>query len=759
MPSILAHLRSGGAALCIVFFASMGHAASPVAGKVLAPHSMEQWRGWIEQGNPARDCPGQVQGACLWLGPLELTEGKSGWGGRFAAVNLMSSPTPARLPGDVGSWPAWVRVDGSPAVIGMDSQGAYVMLGAQARANVTFDFTLARSSSAALPIPQGFPMVGVAFANGETRYLDAGQPVDLSTPKPAEQAPGARLSAAKEEKANVRVSRLIQDGQVPLMVTRVKIENGGARRLVTIEGIVPEGSAVFQMQALGAKLVGRSLSVEAAPGVSALSITSALDPDLAIRWGSLSSTNSHLADKQYVFIQSNESFRKIAAQGEAVDPKSLDPVLSFGALPAYALGLDGSGLALAPKALESQGEASSSRVRNEGWLDFEGNEVFMVERLDFVKSIQGWFEPVGAWRATQATTSGSPAVVSKSEKGEAGRVSTAAGMGSLEVGLRSPSSLWLGIPAIATEGVVAKSSTALIHIPLGWRVLGVFGAGQSDSGWMASLSLWDWFLMIVAVWFAKSLMGWRKAGAVLVAMALGRLFLGAPFAIYLPLFAALALSRHLPVGGAKTASFVVVGLLSAALFAQAAPYTMSRIQKTMHTALEDGAQPGEGDGTAGAWRLREAAPEAESGVAPAPASMAAMAPDQAPSMSGVSSMMAKGAANGISERDAVSSIVQASAPTVAGAQAGQGVPSWSSGIAIAIRYPAPASSSSVAKILLMPAWLVKVSALLSMCAMWITLGSIFEMAVQLWRQGSKDSAGAPVPAAISADQKNQGGSQ
>lgn len=759
MPSILAKMSRGAAALGFLLHASMGHGVEPAPPTVQAPQSMEQWRGWIEQGNPARGCPGEKAASCVWLGPLELTEGRSGWTGRFAAANLMSAPAGVRLPGDDGSWPAWARVDGSLAVIGRDARGAYVTLGPRARGRITFAFDLRRSASAALEIPPGFPMVGVAFASGERRHLDGAQPVELGKPQAAARKP----AEAGEGQANVRVSRLIQDGQVPLMVTRVKIENGAERRLVTIQGIVPEGSAVVQMQAPGARLAEGSLSMEAAPGVSELSITSVLDPELSIKWGSLSSPNSHLADRQYVFIQSNEGFRKVSAQGEAVDPKSLDAALSFGDLPAYALGLDGAGLALAPKSIERQGGGSSGHVRNEAWMDFAGDEVFMVERVDFVKSSQGWFEPVGAWRPTQAAASGSPAVVSKSEGGGAGRVSTAAGMGSLEVGMKSPASLWLGIPAVAADGVEAKSSTALIHIPLGWRALGVFGAGQSDSGWMASLSLWDWFLMIVAVWLAKAVMGWRKAAAVLVAMALGRLFTGAPFGVYLPLLAAVALSRHLPAGGLKNASFIVVGLLGAALFAQAAPHTMSRVQKTMHTALEDGEQPGAGDGAAGAWRRGGSEPEGQK--IEARAGPGADAPSQPLGLPAAESMMAKHAEGSIPalaarpSRAPSAEAAQAGPPSVAGAQAGQGVPAWSSGIAIAIRYPSPASSASEAKLLLMPPWLVKISAVASLLAMWITLASSLTMSIQLWRQGRGDAMDPAADAARAAEHKDQGVSQ
>jgi hypothetical protein len=787
MPLINRHILMRSLALCFTLMYLPAEAAPAVGeqAKVMAPPSLEQWRGWIEQANPSRGCPAQSADACLWLGALELSESGKGWMASFAVANLSSVSVRVAMPGDDGKWPTNVKVDGAAVVVGKDALGAYVMIGPHQKGMVSFNFDLDQAESTAVAVPSGFPVVSLLFASGELRYLDPSRPVDLAKAIVKTADLSEKSPVKHGDKAVVRVSRLIQDSQVPMMVTRVRIENGGERRLVTLDGIVPEGSAVFQLQAPGARLANRSLSVEAAPGVSVLTMSSSLDPNLSIKWGTVSSSNSQLVDKQFVFIKSNESFRKISAQGEAVDPKTLDASLSFGSLPTYAVGLDGTGLALTPKAIERQGEESSGRVSKEGWLDFSGNEVFMVERVDFIKSTQGWFEPVGAWSATQASIGGAPAVVAKSEKGDGGKVATASGMGSLDIGLKTPSSLLMLLPAISSEGIVAKSASAILHIPLGWRALGVFGAGQSDAGWMASLSLWDWFLMIVAVWFAKSLLGWRKGAAVLCAMALGRLFIGAPFALYLPLLASLALLRYLPAGGFKNSAFAVVALFSASMLAQGIPYSMSRIQKVMHTALEDSAQPGSGDGAAGLWRaadqqraeIQAAAGDAASMSVPsnAPAAPMPIASGMAmqnsaiiggaaeeseaaramPSIMAGSSAAFKDATFGSFKVFAPGIIPKNAQPSVVGAQAGQGVPAWQSGIAIPIRYPTPATSSAEAKVLLMPAWLVKIAAILSLAAMWITLASVFKLAIGSWRQGRRDGLAA-ASAAKKQDEQDAG---
>lgn len=61
---------------------------------------------------------------------------------------------------------------------------------------------------------------------------------------------------------------------------------------------------------------------------------------------------------------------------------------------------------------------------------------------------------------------------------------------------------------------------------------------------------------------------------------------------------------------------------------------------------------------------------------------------------------------------------------------------------IHIRYPTPATSRSEAKILLMPTWLVKIAAILSLMGLWIAMISIVQMAWGQWRQARRDNLAA-----------------
>ena len=755
---------------------SCAHAQSDSGPRqVDAPAELARWRGWIEQTNPSRRCADGAEQGCLWLGALELAESAPGrWIGKFEALNLSGDSAKARLPADDGKWPSRATVDGKPATIGRDEQGAYVTIEPRGKHALAYEFDLSRAVSSQLQAPSAFGMVSVRPIGRPIRQADPSQPVELAA-KPAEgKAPLAERPALAPGKPTASVSRLLADSQVPTLTTRVKIDNGGTRKVINLDGLLPVGSLPVQLQGAGSKLSGASLQVEAAPGTTIVTITSRLDPSLKVDWGRPTSVDADVAPRQYVFVRSNESFRKVSAQGSAIDPKSIDPALSFGDLPAYEVG-ERSALALAPKAIEAVGEEISARARTTLWLDFTGSELFASQHLVFSKSAPGWFEPAAGWRATQASSGGSPLIVSKSEAGSAGRVALRNGMSEMTVGLSAPAGSWLAIPAVGSPGISAPQADATLRLPPGWRALGVFGAGHSDVGWFAAMSLWDWFLLIVAAWLAKSLLGWRAAGALLAGMALGRLFLGAPFVLFVPLLLLSALHKHLPAGKLRRVALICVMGLGALVIAQLAPYTMERVQKTLHGGLEDRAQPGSGY-TLSAYDRGQArdpskspgAAEAEGSDAqigavagnamPAPAAPAAApVPMEARSDMEGSSLPRKALAESVAAskdalRGAGSLTRDAPAPrelpSVSGAQAGQGVPAWEAGISVPISFSGPASSESVARVLLMPSWLVKIASLGSLAALWAALGLIVAFA---WRHREP-----PAPDADAAQPSSQG---
>lgn len=786
-PAALGQATSGVAAAAV---------STPTTAVVEAPADLAKWRGWIDQGNTSRSCADGADRSCRWLGALELDDsGQGRWSGKFDVLNLSTQTAKARLPGDDGKWPARASVNGKPAAIGRDGQGPFVMVPSKSKASILFDFELSRSRSSALDA-SFFGMVSVKRPGQQTLHMDPTQPIELGVKAATAEPSGPSVPGGADKAAGlpaVRISRLVADAQVPLLTTRIKIENGGIRRLVAIDGAIPEGSAPVQMQGSGARLSGSALQVEAAPGSSIVTIVSRLDPSLSVAWGKTSSSNADVQPAQFVFVRSDERFRKVSAQGSAIDPKAIDPQLSFGALPAYELSVQ-SPLVLSPKEIERGGEDSSAKVDTQGWVDFAGGEVFFHQELNFTKSSQGWFEPSGGWRATQASSGGSPLIVGKAESGEGGRISTRAGMGGLAVGMTAPFSFWMEIPAIASAGIAATQSDAVLRLPPGWRAIGVFGAGHSDVGWFAALSLWDWFLLIMAVWVAKSTMGWRAGAAVFAAMALGRLFLGAPFVIFLPLLVATALHKHLPVGKFKGFAFGAVVLLALLMVADLAPYTHGRIQKTLHSVLEDRAQPSAGYtqlGYAGAQEGAAAMAANQAGIenddsrevqtrrtaelgGEAPTSPGAEAQVAAsPGIGRVPEPMAKekntslgsralseggSAASDMSKGFSSSTRAVQRAPqpdrvSVSGAQAGRGLPSWKAGISVPIRFAVPATSQSVAKVLVMPAWLAKCASIGSVAALWLSLGLIV---LGAWR--SRQASG-PLSPGASGGKWTQGAQQ
>jgi hypothetical protein len=208
---------------------------------------------------------------------------------------------------------------------------------------------------------------------------------------------------------------------------------------------------------------------------------------------------------------------------------------------------------------------------------------------------------------------------------------------------------------------------------------------------------------------------------------------------------------------------VSFALIMVTLLGESTPFTMSRIQKTLHGVLEDHAQPGSG------YSMNEPTPERSGGaeegfgearspvfVANAPrgrpmsagalpggvneqqsdselkqkmAEPSAPAPVPLPPAMGsmpndVLGSVVQDVSKGVSrlgntpKRDSMAWEQGQGQVSVAGAQAGKGVPVWSSGIAVNVNFSSPSNTASVAKILLMPPWGVKLSGVLTLLSLW-----------------------------------------
>lgn len=722
--------------------------SSAYAQKVEAPEHIAKWRGWIEQGRPERNCPDQNVESCLWVGKLDLIgdSGNKVVSISFTVDNLLNAPAKVMLPGNESSWPESVVFNGKSLPIGRQDSTPYIMIGAGEKGRIDAKIDMSRSTSTTLTIPPAFVLANAKRPTGETFWFDPSQGYDISANEKRE-AKNEAQSSDKDGAASIKISRLITDGQVPLLTTRIKIDNGGGRKTVRVDQVIPSNSIPVQMIAAGGKLDGESLTMEVGPGATLVTIVSRMDPALNVSWPKVSSPNAEVEPREFVFIKSNEKFRKIISAGKSIDPKSIDGQLNFGDLPAYEV-KDRQVLDLATKPIEKIGQESKASVTTEAWIDFSGKEIFALQKVSFEKATQGWFEPSKSWTATQATNDGVPAIIAKGPDA-AGRIATYTGLRELSVGLAGQAGAVVEIPAIASDHVTATRSSIQLHLPLGWRALAITGAGDSQTGWLASMNLWDWFLLIITAWAAKSLIGWRFSAAIVCAMVFGRLFIGAPFAVFLPTLALYALAKHLPIGRLKSISFVGLIFMCLVIFGDVAPFTMSRLQKTLHTTLEDNIQPGAESSGAGAFKNNaaykfntagmnnEAEDASEPYGAPAPsAAPVAMAPGSPAEEKAMKKEAAQSMAGSVLSDVGVRSMqkplvmAQQNYVSVSGAQAGKGLPAWKSGITVPVVFSGPSSFDTVAKIVLLPSWGVKLVSLALLFSIWGALIALLLGALQ-----------------------------
>lgn len=681
-------------------------AAEPASPSIPAP--LAQWRGWVEESNPRRGCA--EPDACVWMGALHLEASSPSARFSFEARNDAATPQPIRLPGDASRWPE-ARVNGKAALIQDKAGEPYVALPPGA-SRVEGEIEL--SAEAPLPVDPrlGWARLG-AGAQARSVLIQRGSLEWAGASGSGTGKGEARAQGALAERPEAQIYRKLTDGQAPSLTTRVRIVSDTLRKTVRIQGLLPEGSEPYAIQGAKARWEKGVLAVDVSAGVTLVEVVSRLSADLKTVFARPSSEDLALEAREYWFSEPDPRLRRLIMSGSPIDPGSLPAGAAWEGLPAYEKS-DRSALQISAKAQEQEERPLTGSVATELWLDFSGSGSSIRQTLRGSSREAGALEAKG-WDLRHARINGAPALVALGREGGK-KVAYPPGEVTAELFARSAQSWAPSVPAALGGPYQAEAGEIVAHAPPGWRFVGVWGAGSSGDGWAASFSLWDWFLIIVISWGARRLFGWRWASLAGAGLIAGKLFAGAPLEMFLPLLALPAALRALPDGGLRR--FVAgLGLLAAAVMAASlAPHTIGRVQKTLHTSMDDREQPG-----ARGWF--NAAPRARASLAPAASASREIVNLKESSVYGDASAPAPASAPEPTQR-----------PGALGApQAGEGEPSWA-WLEARASLSAPASDQTQTRLVFIKPWLVKCLSALSLAGAWALFLLCARASVWAWRR-------------------------
>ena len=718
-------------------------ALSGVAVAQKLPTELEGWQAWVLDGEAARTCTLRAGASgkalsdfsCVAAGTLDLMP--AGEGLAFEVRIKTDQDTFVDLPGQDGRWPSQVTLDGQDADLRWNGQRWQVHV-------KSGEHTLRGAWK------HGFDQVAMPGLFAQARWAPEDRPLRHENGQTWVRAKVAVVEQVEDDtpaQPQVRVWRLLADGQALTLETRVDVRLSGGVERLDLGQVLPEGFEVTSWSGTVPTVVTPQghLMVQAGRGRHTLTVmarcSSACVPNPAGALRAL--TPRKLAapwpDRETWSVQGNPIVRTLGIEGAGVDPAQAQVPDEWQSLPAYTV---------SPTAGLSARVVARGRVAGEG------------ERLELVR--ESWWRednwlhwdhvlgtlPVGGrlgldkpYVLGRMERHGQLLPLSVDGKGQVG-VEWSAG----QVDAWAQSTQPFGRAARTGWSGTVESMSQTLHLPPGAALVSAPGAQHGHGGWSDRFNLLTFFGIAIFSLLVRQALGLRSA---VVAGALAAGWVGSGGALWLFWLLACAttlllVGQALPQG--RLVKFLRLGALGlmALLALYFIPFAGNQARQILHPQLAQG----EHFSTATAMREMSAPAGAEGGMNAADmasmergqAKMAAEVMPMAPPAPPPPPMVAQRMAPVMSAPD-LDNAVDGNDP-LAGiglAQVGEALPTWQQaglGRAYHLRYPGPITieDGNVSQPWIAGPWMVRFLRLLGTLGLaWLALRLLAKMVPGEWR--------------------------
>ncbi len=688
--------------------------AAPLLAQDIPP-PLRDWQGWVLHDVPRHDCPflaNQMPGSdsyqCAWPGRLTLDAGKDG--GRFGLDVHVDAPSWVALPGDSRHWPQQVSLGKQPATVLQHDGGPMVWL---APGDYQIHGVLPWVSRPAdLRVPDSIALVTLSVdGKAVTRIERDGQQLTLGEAASAQRAADA---------LSLRVYRQLSDGLPAMLETRIQLDVTGSAREQLLGPVLPTG---FVATALSGDLPARlendgHLRLQLRPGRWTVTVLARSVAPLAKV--SLTLPAAPWPKQEIWSYADDNALRSTRVEGHATDAAQAGVPDDWNGLPAYVLD-NRSGLSVEQGNRGNQGgQGDALHLHREMWLDFDGRDFSVVDRLSGELRHHQRLNVVAPWQLQRASEGGTPLLVTSDAAGHSGvelrdrRIDVAAGLRVSAHAGALPSSGW----QLPLDGI-----DATVHLPHGYRLLGAIGADRSIDSWTAQWSLLDLFVVALIALLAGRLLGWPWALLAAGYLTLAQHEAMAPLWTVAIALALALLLRALPEGRLRL--FARAGAIAMVVLAVlwALPFTAAQLQYALHPQLEQGStaravsvnfvEPGQRAQDMAKVQSDMPAPPAP----PAPVREVSANAVPAP-VGGLQSVTVTGSAITVSQ------LIGEDRDSRAVIQAGAGTPHWNDGNNYRLGWSGPVTPQQTTRLVIAPAWLVRLMRVLMVGLLAALLGRL-----------------------------------
>ncbi|HWU77943.1 MAG TPA: hypothetical protein VN043_15700 [Rhodanobacter sp.] len=674
--------------------------AAPLPAQDIPP-PLRDWQGWVLHDMPRHGCPflaSQTPDSnsryCAWPGRLTLDADRDG--GRFSLDVHVDASSWVALPGDHRYWPQQVSVGKQPATVLLQQGEPMVWL-------TPGDYSIQgqlpwASRPANLRVPDTIGLVSLSVDGTVVNRVERdGRQLTLG-----EAASAQRVADA----LSLRVYRRLGDGLPATLETQLQLDVTGSAREQVLGPVLPAGFVATALNGgLPARLEGDGhLRVQLRPGRWVLTLSARSIAPLGKVGVSLPPAPW---PKQEIWSYADDNaLRSTRVEGNATDAAQAGVPGDWNSLPAYVLD-NRSGLSVEQGNRGNEaGQGDALHLRREMWLDFDGGSFSVVDQLDGELRHHQRLDVAAPWQLQRAAENGAPLLVTREARGRVG-VELRDRQINVSAGLRVPAQ----VGAIPSSGwqLPLEGIDATVHLPHGYRLLGVIGADRSSDSWAAQWSLLDLFVLALIALLAGRLLGWPWGLLAAGYLVLAQHEAMAPLWTVAVALAFALLLRALPEG--RLSRFARGGALGLFVLAAlwALPFTAAQLQYALHPQLEQGV-------TTRVVSAEFIAPppdmvvqmKARRAMPPPPAPPAPPAPVQEMSMNAVqapagdlSSVAVTGAVRSVNQ------LVGEDQDSRNVTQAGAGTPHWDEGNDYRLGWSGPVTPQQATRLLIAPAWLVR----------------------------------------------------
>ena len=572
------------------------------------PEPLRPWIDWVLQGHEQERCPffqGDAETRqCAW--PSRLGLDLSDRGGRFTQSWLLHRDEWVLLPGDARNWPQEVRVDGRPAIVAAQPGGPAVWLAAGRHGvSGSFDWD---ALPPLLQVPTGTGLVGLTVRGRAVPFPVRDEQGRLWLQKRAGEE-------TAEDRLELAVHRRFADDIPQILTTRIDLQASGKGREVVLGRALPDGFVAMSLRGpLPARLDpdGR-LRAQVRPGRFSLEL-------VARHEGPASSVAPPAPDgpwpAQEVWVfEARPHLRLVTVEGvTAVDPQQTTLPDEWKQLPAYLmLGGKSTMTLLEKRRGDSDPAPDQLTLRRTLWLDFDGGGYTVHDAV------------AGSMRRTWRLEMPAPGVLGRVAIDGVDQFITRTGpdrpagveLRQGEVRLDADSRVERGasvVPAVGWDHDFNQVSADL-NLPPAWRLFSASGVDDVSATWIASWTLLDLFLVLIAAMSVAKLWGRRLGGIALLTLALIWIEPGAPQWAWLAVLAFEGLRRALPAGKILTTVKVFHHLARVVLVIVLVPFLVDQVRTALYPSLEETwTGVGLGAGSLFGYAAGQQAPAGEAGM-------------------------------------------------------------------------------------------------------------------------------------------------